>query len=760
MAMPGKQKRLILIDANALIHRSFHAVPPLTTGDGQLVNAVFGFTSTILKVFAEFTPEYVAVCFDRGKPKFRLAAFAQYKAKRPQLDQGLAPQFELVGQVVDAFNIPQFAIESYEADDLIATLARQAEQSRGVKEQESKRAKSTPALQLSSSPALVDEVIIVTGDKDMLQLVSDRVKVYMPRRSISDTMLYDEAAVTKRFGLSPKQLIDYKALAGDPSDNIPGVLGVGEKTATDLIGKFGNIENLYKNLDQVPEKIRQKLVKDRQVAFLSKKLVQLVDDAPIKLNLAKCRLHDYDKIKVYSLFEKLRFKSLLSRLPKSLATHHLTPTTQAVSSQQLAVSLQTDLFDGKKAFDSQNLDEALQPILENMGRAGILVDVEVLAKLQKEMISKLNQLEKQIYQEVGHEFNINSTKQLAPILFDELRLPVVRKIKTGRSTDESVLKSLAHLHPVVRLLLDYRELFKLKTTYIDALPKVQGEDGRIHTTFRLDVASTGRLTSQNPNLQNVPVRGDWGAKIRSAFIAPPKFMLVSFDYSQIELRILAHIAQDPGLIEAFAQGKDIHAVTAARVLDKSLEQVTTEDRRMAKTVNFGLMYGMSVYGLSQTLGIEHGRAARFIEDYFAEFPRVRSYMDETISQARQTGYVQTLLGRKRFIPELAVTKATIRSAGERMAINMPIQGTAADIIKKAMVDLWSVVGSQWSEVKLVLQIHDELLFEIREGEVDRWVPIIKDKMEHALKLSVPIVVDVKVGKNWGEMQRLMMKDEG
>jgi len=725
--------RLVLIDANSLIHRAFHAIPPLTTTKGELVNAVYGFASTLLKVFAELKPEYVIACFDTPEPTFRHEAYKEYKATRVEMDKALSPQFAYTQEILKAFSIPFYGVAGFEADDLIGTLATQALR------QTTKAGRLMQKKAQDISRSALDEIIIVSGDKDSLQLVSDKVKVYLPGRTMADTILYDVLRVKNRFGLEPYQLIDFKALAGDPSDNVPGVSGIGEVTATKLIQEFGSLENLYKNLDRVPEKVRLKLAAQKEQAFLSKQLVTILKNIPVKLDLKAARLKDYDRTKVVELFQELEFKSLISRLP---ASSQKNPSLFAPKSQP-------------KREELSDLDQKLQPILEKMSSFGVLIDKKVLEEAGKKIDIALKELEKKIFDQIGHQCNLNSPKQLAQVLYEELKLPAVKKIKTGLSTDEQTLRALSAIHPVVNLILNYRELFKLKSTYIDALPKfIDPKDSRIHSTFRLDATATGRLSSQNPNLQNIPVRGEWGKVMRAAVVAPKGFLLLSADYSQIELRIMAHIARDPGLIEAFQKGEDIHAATAAKILNKPIAKVTEDDRRLAKTINFGLLYGMSVHGVAQQLGIDHSQAAKLIEDYFAQFPRVLAYIQETIREAQEQGYVETLSGRRRHIPELRASNARIRAAGERMAVNYPIQGSGAEIIKKAMIDIEKEIEKRDLKVKMTLQIHDELLFEVPENELKIAASMIKEKMEKAVILSVPIVVDLKVGKNWGEMEEI------
>lgn len=717
-------KRFVLIDGNALLHRAYHAIPPLTTSAGELVNAVYGFSSMLLRTFEQLNPDYVAVCWDRKAPTFRHVDYVGYKANRKKMDDGLAGQFERASQVTSALNIPSFGVDGYEADDLIGTLARQAAE-------------------------LNLETIIVTGDRDALQLLGNKVKVCMPKGSLADTVLYDEATFVKNYGFAPHNLVDFKALAGDASDNIPGVRGIGEISAQKLIQEFQTVESVYANLTAIPAKTAQKLAHDAESAILSKKLATIAFDAPIVLDLAACALHDYDQERASQLLQQLEFKSLINRLPR---TNHTKP----------AKAKQTGLFTQYGGLAMNTKDEALIPVLKAMHKKGVLVDTKALAALSDELSKRLTTLERSIYTDCGHVFNLNSPKQLAEVLFDELHLPVIRKTKTSRSTDESVLYELMGAHPCIASLLTYRELFKLKSTYLDAWPRFIGKDGRIHSTFKAGGAVTGRLSSSEPNLQNIPIKGEWGAKIRRAIVAPSRFTLVSADYSQIELRVMAHIADDPGLKKAFQEGIDIHRMIAARVFDMPLETVTEEQRRVAKTIVFGLMYGMGAHSLAKTLSrskagtktVEYEKAAEFIQRYFAQFPKVRAYMDKTIREAVEKGYVETLCGRRRMLPELSASDSRIKAAGERMAINFPIQGTAADVINTAMIAITKRLKKESAESVLILQIHDDLLFEAPNREVWHIARAIKQEMEQAMTLSVPLVAEVKKGKNWGQMTRV------
>ena len=740
-------KCLVLVDGNALLHRAYHATPPFTTSEGELVNAVYGFSAMILKVISDLKPDYMAVCWDEKGPTFRHQVYTQYKATRAEMDQALGNQYKRVHQVVGAFNMPEFSQSGYEADDLIGTLAIQAQKNKDL------------------------EVIVVTGDRDIMQLINGKVKVFMPKKTLSDVGMYEKEEFVLRYGFEPKLLVDYKALAGDASDNIPGVNGIGDISATKLIHQFGPIEEIYKveNLKTLPERMRMLLSEGAESAVMSKKLATLDCKAPIKLDLKKCVVHDFDKEKVVKLFEELEFKSLIARIPGAPS---VIPANAAIQLNKFSSELDPRLRgdDVKQNKNTTDLDQQVEQVLQNMSKTGVLVDLKFLSRFGKVLKDKLIKLEKQIYSKVGHQFNLNSPKQLSEVLFDELKLPVVRKTKTGRSTDEATLHELSSAHPAVPLLLEYRQLFKLVSTYIDALPKSVGSDGRIHSSFNVEGAATGRLSSQNPNLQNIPIKGEMGGEIRKAFVTPKGQVLLAADYSQIELRIMAHLADDPNLKRAFEQGLDIHTATAAKIFKVPVDKVTKEQRMVGKTMNFATLYGQGPHALSRQLGVEYELARQYIAEYFEQFPKVREWMQKTLEFGYENGYVETLWGRRRYIPELKADNRMIKSAGERAAINHPVQGTAADMIKKAMVEISNVIPakagihtnqkSHGSRIKygmtgscqMILQVHDELLFECEPKTVKEIAKMVKDKMENALKLSVPVVVDLKIGPNWGEMQ--------
>src|SRR3989338_3736956 len=739
-------KRLVLVDGNALLHRAYHATPPFTTSKGELVNAVYGFSAMILKVMDELKPDYLAIAWDEKGPTFRHQAYAQYKATRGPKDDALSNQYKRVFEITKAFNISEFKLSGFEADDLIGTLAKQA-----------------------SGKDL--ETIVVTGDRDIMQLISPKLKVFMPKKTLNDVGLYGEEEFAAKYGFTPIQLIDYKALAGDASDNIPGVNGIGDISATKLIHQFGSVENIYKpeNLKTLPERMQTLLAEGAEEAVMSKKLATLDLDAPIKLDLKACITHDYDGNKVKNLFEELEFKSLISRFPQSHVNTRQSnsPSAKAESASLIRTSLaQTEIglrSDIAPSPTTSKLDLEVTSVLEKMSKTGILVDLKFLLALGKDLKAQLDKIEKKIYSFIGHEVNLNSPKQLQIVLFDELNLPVFKKTKTGRSTDEETLRELSSAHPAVPLILEYRQLFKLVSTYVDALPNSIGEGNRIHSTFNVEGAATGRLSSINPNLQNIPVKGAMGGEIRKAFIAPKGKVLLAADYSQIELRIMAHLSNDPNLIKAFKEGLDIHTATAAKIFKVTLEKVTKEQRNVGKTMNFATLYGQGPHALSRQLQVPYEIARSYIEEYFLGFPKIKEWMQKTLQFGYENGYVETLWGRKRYMPELLANNHMMKSAGERAAINHPVQGTAADMIKKAMVDIageldnWSTskkTSKPENECSMVLQIHDELLFEVSPKDLKKVAKIVKEKMEKALKLSVPVIVDLKVGPNWGEMKPL------
>ena len=702
--------KLILIDGNALVHRAFHALPPtLTSTKGVMTNAVFGFTSILLRTIKDQKPDYIAATFDLAGPTIRHEQFADYKAHRVKAPQELYDQIPLVKQIVSALGIPIYEKQGYEADDVIGTIATQTKKTDNVK------------------------LVIMTGDLDTLQLVEgDKVVVSTLRKGMNDIVIYDEQAVMERYGLKPNQLVDYRGLKGDPSDNIPGVPGIGEKTATKLIQQHGTLEALFESKD-IPEKIKA----HKDAAFFSKQLSQIICDLDIGFSLdsAKWREH-LDLKKLEELFNEFGFKSLAKRLAEIGLAGNL--VVEPLSTQE-------SLFPE----EIRHIEEPLTPVLRDMERWGIKIDLAMLLKLKKTTRATLEELEKKIHKLAGVVFNVNSPQQLGEILYDRLDLQgKVRKTAGGaRSTAAPELEKLRDEHPIIDLVLQYRELQKLLTTYIEPFPALIAKDGRIHTTYDQTGAATGRLSSNNPNLQNIPIRTELGQEFRKAFIAESGYELVSLDYSQIELRIVAHLAQDKKMIDAFRKGEDIHKQTA------TLIGIT---RRQAKVLNFGVLYGMGSMGVARAAGVSREEGRQFIEKYFAEFTGVAQYIEHLKKQAHELGYAETLFGRRRMIPEIRSTMPQLQAQGERMAVNMPSQGTAADLMKLAMVAIFEYLNikKMTQDCRMLLQIHDELLFEIKKNLVAELAPKLKELMENVYKFDVPIVVDVKVGDNWQDMRKI------
>jgi DNA polymerase-1 len=953
----------MLLDANGLIYRGYFALynTPLTTSRGELVNAVFGFWSIVLRGFQDVRPDYVMACFDLGAPTFRHEAFADYKATRKKMPDDLRDQFPKVRELVEAFRIPIHQLEGWEADDLIGTLSRQAE-ARGL------------------------QTTIVSGDLDMLQLVSEQTSLLTTRAGVQQTVIYDPNAVFERYGLTPAQMIDFKALKGDTTDNIPGIPGVGDKTAAKLLIDYGSLDGMYAQVDRVvPEKLRQKVVENRDRVLANRELVTIHRELPVELDLSAAGLGDYDRSEVMRLFREYEFRSLVERLPAvageeamapgealrradgaapmpaaivpgrelvarprgaalsgegsglqlTLAFDALGTTAEGGSTigvvmvpaadpvarlraligdpgladrlgpgddptpwlaAQASVTVGLALDDPRPrrgtllglavagedgrwltapaseaprlleaiaaaghpiaaheaklllvaelarrdpggssepvhggralppiAFDTQvaayilnaalrsqtlidicaerlgielpppgalggadhaavecaavaavrgtlqaALEEAdldrlyrelelpLIPVLAAMEATGVALDRRTLAGLATEFAAEIARLEAGVYEAVGHEFNLGSPKQLEQILFHELDLPKGKRTKTGYSTDATVLEELRPAHPMIPMLLDWRVYTKLKSTYVDALPLLlDGATGRLHTTFHQAVASTGRLSSSDPNLQNIPIRSDLGRRIRRAFVAgSSETTLLAADYSQIELRVLAHVSGDAALRDAFARKADIHRETAALVLHKDPADVTPDERSMAKMVNFGIAYGMSDFGLSSRANISRVEAQTFINGYFSTYSGISYYMLHIKDLARTQGYVTTLLGRRRWIPELSQRNPNLRAAGERMAINMPIQGTAADIVKIAMIRLDDRLRRANSGARMLLQVHDELLLEVPRGELAATATLVRQTMEMAMPLDVPLDVDLKTGDDWESMTPL------
>lgn len=859
-------KKLLLLDGNSLTYRAFFALPPMSDASGRNTNAVYGFTMMLLKLMEDEQPTHFAVAFDASKKTFRHDTFAEYKGGRQKTPGELREQFPLVRDVCQAFGIPVLELEQYEADDIIGTLSKET---------------------------AFDQVTIVTGDKDLLQLIDERVTVYLTKRGITDVEVMDEAAFRERYeGLAPMQMIDLKGLMGDKSDNIPGIPGVGEKTALKLLTTYGSVESLYEHTDQLKGKQKEKVEANEHEAKLSKQLATIHTEVPLTVVADDLTFHPYDATRVKSLFMELQFKSLVSKLiddsePEAteakviesiaLQDHELdgaillleqlrddyfeeTIVGVAIASttgvtvgdvslldeevvrhwvessqmrtvcldakqtmiqlkrRQLQLAAYDDLLvagyllnlSGGTTLDSiashfhytltedeavygkgaklsvpeedvfarhlaekataihalfarvseevkvnaqqslyEDLERPLVSVLAEMEWNGIHVDVATLQVMEGDLRERLGQLESSIHELAGEAFNINSPKQLGVILFEKLQLPAVKKTKTGYSTAADVLEKLAPLHPIIEKIMHYRELGKLQSTYVEGLQKVVKQDGKIHTRYTQTLTQTGRLSSVNPNLQNIPIRLEEGRRIRKAFTASePGWVLYAVDYSQIELRIMAHMAKDQKMVDSFLHDEDIHTATAANVFRVAKEDVTSLMRRQAKAVNFGIIYGISDYGLSQNLGISRAEAQTFIDTYFEQFPGVKTFMDAAIERAREHGYVETMLKRRRNIPDIHSRNFNLRGFAERTAINTPIQGTAADIIKKAMIDVDRALRASTLQARMLLQVHDELIFEGPKEEMDQLERLVTDAMEQTVTLDVPIRADGAFGETW------------
>ena len=834
-------KRMIAIDGHSLLYRAFYALPGFTTKKGLPTGAVYGFQLMLDKVLADYNPDYVFVAFDSGKPTFRHEQFKDYKAQRPPMPEELRGQVDLTKKLLDLRGIPHISIDGIEADDLIGSAAKLAKDW-GV------------------------EYLILTGDRDSLQLVDTNCLVLLTKKGISEIRLYDRQAVKDDFAILPEQVPDYKGLVGDPSDNIPGVKGIGAKTAVKLIDEFNNLETILKNIDKLPAGTVKKLNGQEEIALLSKDLATIHTDIDLDLSLESTKLEEPCLEPLREFYKEMEFTTFLKRLPEEkkktitirtpkiekiddnmlqkepqlfiedmgdsyliaasswctsvpkkvqtlfaedtftldqvpkgteVFTHGakelflIEPDLNIIDDLELAgYLLDPDYSHDFKALGERYLDLSqgdsleeratlawelrdvlrkelqddslyslykdielpLSRVLATMERAGVKVDKEELAKLSQDFNSRMNELEVKIFGLAGEKFNVNSSKQLGEILFDKLGLPAGKKTKTGYSTSAEVLEKLALIHPLPSFVMEYRQLQKLKSTYTDALPElINPVTGRIHTSFNQLITATGRLSSSNPNLQNIPVRTEEGAKIRRCFIPEPGYVLLSADYSQIELRVLAHIAKDPDLIETFVNGEDIHTRTAAEVLGIPIESVTKEQRSSAKAVNFGIIYGISSFGLAKNTDLSKKEAERYITKYLARYPKVQEYMDNIVKEAREKGYVTTLLGRRRYLPEINSSNFIRRNLSERMALNTPIQGTAADIIKIAMLNIDKLIRKNNINAEMLLQVHDELVFEVRKDLVDDLKTKVKKIMEGGFSLLVTIEVDMNLGENWFDL---------
>jgi len=884
------RKKYILVDGQGLLYRAFYALPQLTTTYGQVINAVYGFTMILIRLLEEEKPEYMTITFDTPVPTFRHKEFKEYKAHRKKMPDELISQIPLIKEIINNYNIAICSKEGYEADDVIGTLAKEAE----------KRNCNT---------------IIVTGDKDAFQLISPHTKIMTTIKGVTEVKIYDEEGIKKKFGVGSEKIVDILALKGDASDNIPGVPGIGEKTALALIKEFGSLENILNNPDKISKKsLREQIKKYEDQINMSKKLATIVREVPIDYDFDsfKVKLPNYEEL--WKTFNKLEFKNLLKKIAskinhektklkfnlidtekkleglinriverKYFSFYLVTSSDNAISSNILGIALSFEdnenhyiplfalnLIENSKCLSLELVLSKLRPCFENQGIIkishnlkfnfivlhkykveiegnnfdtmiaayllnpsresyglwdlfweylkhfksedkeiekkiitsisivdacenaqnilklkdvleekmeeknlislfrkiemplvkilgemeinGIKVNIDFLKKMSQQVDTRLGELKKTIYNLSGTEFNINSPKQLSVMLFERLKLPVIKKTKTGYSTNADVLNTLAPQHKVVSFILEYRELGKLKNTYIDKLPfLVNSKTRRIHTSFHQTVTSTGRLSSSEPNLQNIPIRTKVGREIRKAFIAEEGLVLLSADYSQIELRILAHLSRDESLLNAFKNDEDIHAHTASEIFSIDQNIISKQMRRMAKVINFGIIYGMSSYGLARNLGIGREEAEKYINNYFYRYQGVKKYIEKEKEGARKKGYVITLLNRRRYLEGINSKDKNIREFNERIAINAPIQGSAADLIKLAMIKIDESFKKERFKSRLLLQIHDELIFEIYQPELKKAKSIIKEIMEHSLKLSVPIKVNLKTGSNWAEV---------
>jgi DNA polymerase-1 len=807
-ALKTPQKRLILLDAHAIIHRAYHALPDFMNSKGEPTGAIYGLATMLFKIITELKPDYIVACYDLPKKTFRHEAYDDYKAGRAKTDDALVAQLIRSREFFKALSIPMYECEGFEADDLLGTISDNV----------SKNIKGL-------------DVIIASGDMDTLQLVEgDRVQVYTLKKGINDTILYNEKLVLDRFNFKPEYLPDYKGLRGDPSDNIIGIKGIGEKTATILISNYHTVENLYKQIKKDESKVKSLGISDRILellkngedeAMFSKTLATIRRDAPIDFKLPeKTWREKVAREDVASFFSLMEFKSLQGRfnlildgksdvvdkkqktetnkqqeqsnlsdedkekIEKAkialwlLNSEKTNPELDEILRYKQASSVDAALLKLEEDIKKQDLEYVYNeievpiiPIIKKMGEVGILIDQEYLAKISKEYHKDLEILRKSIYKMADCEFNLNSPKQLAEVIFDKMKIQDIeksgsKKMKNtpggARSTKESELDKLKDSHPIIPLILEYRELQKLLSTYIDTIPDFIGADGRLHASFIQTGATTGRFSSGNPNLQNIPIKTERGKNIRNAFIAKQGYVLASFDYSQIELRIAALMSQDSFFIKSFREGKDIHKAVAMKVFNVGENDVTADMRRRAKVINFGILYGMGVNALRQNLGGDRKEAQAFYDSYFAQFPTIAAYLESIKVFAREHGYTETLFGRKRYFPGIKSSIPFIKAMAERMATNAPIQGTAtADIIKIGMRKAEDELAKNnlLSCASLILQVHDELVYEIKEDKVKEAMVVIENAMKNAIPRDflqnledVPLEVTSAFGKNWGDLK--------
>ena len=882
------KKSLMIIDGSSLIHRAFYALPLLSNKKGIYTNGIYGFLTMLYKVREDLNPNHICVVFDKKGPTFRHKEYDQYKAHRAATPSELAQQFPIIREILKAMNVHFLELTGFEADDIAGTLTKKGEE-------------------------FFDEIFLVTGDKDYLQLANDNTKVLITRKGITELEEFDKNKVIEKYGISPQQMIELKGLMGDASDNIPGVPGIGEKTGLKLLKEYGSIENIYENIDNISgKKLKENLTENKHLAFLSRKLGEIFTEVPIDIDFQEFEVKDPNWDSLRDLFEELEFNTFLNKISSNVEEENnpelnfkiveddnyleviqsikeekrfsfkfVTVDTNYIEDKILGIGIKTDsipshiiLFNEEKdkfindfkpifedkgiekighnlkpdivilsrlgievaniSFDTMigeylinptqssysinnlsreylgyygvdeeallgkgkskktfeqlskeelgnylsfildtvfkvepkmkeileenemlnlyyNVELPLVEVLASMEFLGFQIDKEELESLGKEYDEEITSLTREIYELAGEDFNINSPKQLGEILFDRLSLPVIKKTKTGYSTDAEVLDKLKDQHPIINKILRYRQIVKLKSTYIDGLLNlINRNTNRVHSSFNQTVTSTGRISSTEPNLQNIPIRTDDGRKIRKAFVAKEDYLLVDADYSQIELRVLAHISKDPKLIEAFVNNEDIHRKTASEVFNVAKDEVTPLMRSNAKAVNFGIIYGISDYGLARDLNITRKEAKEYIDNYLKNYIKVKEYMENIVELGKEQGYVETILHRRRYIPELKAKNFNIKSFGERVAMNTPIQGSAADIIKMAMVKVYKELRQRKLKSRLILQIHDELIIETHRDEVDEVKELLKDIMEKAIVLDVPLLVDLEVGASWYE----------
>ncbi len=790
------RKRIVLLDNHAIIHRAYHALAAaeLTGPTGAPVGALYGLVSMLLKIVTDLKPDYIAACYDLPKPTIRHEAYEGYKGTRIKTEDALVMQLKESRKVFEAFSIPMYEREGFEADDLLGTIAHELKENKDV------------------------DVIIASGDMDTLQLVDDeRVRVYTLKKGIQDTILYDEKAVVARFGFSPALIPDWKGLRGDPSDNIKGVPGIGEKTATELVTKFGTVEKIYATLEKGDEAFLAAGVKARMIALLreheeearlSKAIATIRLDAPIAFALPESKWHEHvDAQKMLAMCDEFGFRSLKERIktlfeaqfdgsreraPREPVQEEEIDDTRFSEAQAMLwlisseftnpslddilaftkertfatayTTLETKLAELDRVQDVyEHIEKPLIQVVRKMESRGVLVDPSVLDSLAQKYRAELEKIEKDIYEAAGHEFNVSSPKQMGVVLFDELKIIPEKQKKTAggqRSTRESELEKIRDAHPIVNNILEYRELKKLLSTYIENLPPLLDAEHRLHAEFLQTGTTTGRMASQNPNLQNIPLHSVRGQAIRHAFVAPSGFTLVSLDYSQIELRLAAILSGDEKLCAIFRSGRDVHREVAARVFHVEPEAVDAEMRRRAKVINFGILYGMGVNALRAQLGTTTAEAHQFLEEYFSTFSTLAEYLESTRGFARKNGYTETLFGRRRQFPEMKSTLPYVRAQAERMAINAPLQGTQADIIKLAMVRVNQMLEkeSASTDAYLLLQVHDELVYEIRDTRISGLSEKIREIMESVLvdkeTHEVPVIATMKSGRDWGNMHEL------